>query len=108
MSKAKRVNIEIEQGTTFSYDFPILNTDGTDFDVTGWSANGQLRKHYASNTAYTFTTSLSNGHLIFSLSSSNSALISFGLYVYDVKITNDGTVKRLIEGMATVSPQVTT
>lgn len=103
----KKHNIEIEQGSTFTYTIDLLNADGTEFDATGWTSSGTLRKHYAANAYHSFTTSLSNGSITFSMTPAVTANIKFGLYVYDVRVrATDNTVHRVVSGMATVSPQV--
>lgn len=101
-----KVNIEIEQGATFVHDVEIKNTDNTAFDVTGYTGTGTLKKHYLSNTSYTFGVSLSNGECVFSMSAANTSALEEGLYVYDVIITSGNTVYRVVSGMATVTPGV--
>lgn len=104
---ATKVNIEIEQGATFTTTQDLLNADGTDFDVTGYTGTGSIRKHYLSNTAYSMNVALSNGSCTFSMTAANTASLDEGLYVYDVKITSGNTIHRVFSGMVTVSPSVT-
>jgi len=106
---SQKLNIEIEQGATFTKTITILDSDGSEFEVSGWTGTGQVRKHWTSNTAYDFDITLSDGELYFTMNATTTANISHGLYVYDIQITNnvDGTVKRVLSGMVTVSPEVT-
>lgn len=104
---ATKMNIEIEQGATFSQTIDLLNTDGTNFIVTGWTGSGQIRKHYAANTAYSFMVALANGAATISMSANVTDTLAGGLYVYDVEIENSGVVRRIASGMATVLSGVT-
>lgn len=103
-----KINLVIDQGATFNTQIDLTNDAGDPLNVTGYTANGQIRKHYDSNTAVILTTNLANGSLSLSLSANQTANMSYGRYVYDVKIINDSnTVTRLIEGLVTVTPGVT-
>lgn len=104
----KKINIEIEQGCSFSGEIDLKNDDSSPFVVAGWSAGGTIRKHYLSNTVYNFTTSLSDGLCEFAMSPALTATIEDGLYVYDIRISStDGTIHRIASGMAFVSPSAT-
>lgn len=107
---ADKVNLSIDQGTTFSVDFTVNNSDSTVADLTGFTGAGQIRKHYTSNTATAFTVNVyANGIVRASLTASNTAALTEGRYVYDIELTNtsDSTVTRLVEGVVTINPQVT-
>ena len=57
--------------------------------------------------AVSFTTALANGQLTLSLSSNQSSVIVAGRYVYDAEIIDgSGNVTRIVEGMITVTPEV--
>ena len=47
-----KANILIDQGTDFSTVLTVTNDDGTATDLTGYTAAGQIRKHYTSSTGY--------------------------------------------------------
>lgn len=109
MSSTK-VNFLIEQGTTVSQVFELKNTDGSDVDVTGYSANASMKKHHDSDdsTAKIFTTALANGSVTLSMTAEYSANIAGGRYVYDIKLTDaSNNVSRPYEGLITVKPNVT-
>jgi len=113
---AARANLRIDQGTTFSTDVTVTNSDGTAFDLTGYTASAKLSQGYASTkTRTSFTTAINadptTGIIILTLSADQtSALEAPARYVYDVEIlkTADSTITRVIEGIITVSPSVTT
>ena len=113
---AARANLRIDQGATFSTDVTVTNSDGTAFDLTGYTASAKLSQGYASTkTRTSFTTTINTdpttGIIILTLSADQtSALEAPARYVYDIEIlkTADSTITRVIEGIITVSPSVTT
>lgn len=109
---AIKANIVIDQGADFSTTITVTGSDGTTQDLTGYTANGHIRKHYSSSNAKVFTTSFgsprSEGKLTISLSRDITGDMEAGRYVYDVELTSAAnSVTRLVEGIATVTPQVT-
>ena len=106
---AIKTNIFIDQGTTFSYSSTYLNSQGDPRDFTGITGASQMRKSYSSNTAYAFDVTLSNaGVVILSMNATTTSSITAGRYVYDVELTSaNGAIERLVEGIITVTPQVT-
>jgi len=108
-----KANIIIDQGTDFSTTLTVTNDDKTATDLTGYSGAGQIRKHYNSTNitaefVISFSIDRSDGALIASLPRSTTTNIPAGRYVYDIEITSSGDKRtRLVEGIATVTPQVT-
>ena len=54
---AAKANIVVDQGTTFTTYLALTEPDGTVLDLTGYTARGQIRKWYTSNSYTTFTMS---------------------------------------------------
>jgi DUF4097 and DUF4098 domain-containing protein YvlB len=107
---ALKANIQIDQGTTYSTNIDVTDDNGDPVDLTGYSGAAQLRKHYTSTNAHSFTVAIANasGVVTLSMTANVTANIAAGRYVYDCELTDgDGTVSRLIEGIVTVTPQVT-
>lgn len=113
---AARANLQIDRGTTFSSDVTVTDTDGTAFDLSGYTAAAKMALGYASTrTRVTLTSSINadptTGVITISLTADQTKnLEAPARYVYDVEITktSDSTVTRVIEGIITVSPDVTT
>lgn len=113
---AARANLQIDRGTTFSSDVTVIDTDGTAFDLSGYTAAAKMALGYASTrTRVTLTSSINadptTGIITISLTADQTKnLEAPARYVYDVEITktSDSTVTRVIEGIITVSPDVTT
>jgi hypothetical protein len=100
-------NIIIEQGATFSQDVALTDKYGQPIDVLGMTGDARMKRDYESLTAVEFNLALEDGICTFSMSATDTALLDPGTYVYDVTLTqDDGTVFRLVEGLATVTPSV--
>lgn len=109
---AAKANIVIDQGADFSTSITVTDAYGSIVDLSGYTGEGQIRKHYTSTTAVDFTVTFStprtDGIVTLSLSNLQTANMEAGRYVYDVELTTaGGVVTRLAEGIATVTPQVT-
>jgi len=105
---AVKTNLVIDQGADFNSSFTF--TDDTDelIDFTSYTANSQIRKTYASTTAYNFQVNLANnGVITLSMNSASTSTLSAGRYVYDLEVEYGGIRSRLVEGIVIVTPQVT-
>jgi hypothetical protein len=106
---ATKANLVIDQGTTFTTTIDVTNDDGNYIDLTGYTGAAQIRKTYSSSNSTAFTVVVSNaGTVTLSLNANTTANITAGRYVYDCEITNaDGIRSRIIEGIVTITPEVT-
>jgi len=107
-----KANIIVDQGTDFSTTITVTDDDGNVTDLTGYTAAGQIRKHYESSDSTAFTVSFgsprSDGQVTLSLTRTVTANIEAGRYVYDVELTSPANTRsRLVEGIVTVTPEVT-
>lgn len=105
-------NIVINGGTDFSQVFTLEDcATNSALNLTGYTVKAQMRKHPASTGVTTFTSSIYNaasGQIKIGLSTTTTANLKAGRYVYDVVITDASSVmNRVIEGMALVSKGVT-
>jgi len=103
----------IEQGATVDNTviapFALKNEDGTIYDLTDWVPAAKLRNKYnsATGTAFTVTPDLETGQLQLSLTATETAALAAGDYVYDVEISRNNVVRRVIKGAITVDPEAT-
>lgn len=107
-----KANITVDQGTDFSTTITVTDENGTTQDLTGYTGAGQIRKHYLSENPVDFTLSFgtprTDGLVTMSLTRTQTANLEAGRYVYDVELTSSGnSTIRLVEGIVTVTPQVT-
>ena len=109
-------NLIIDQGANFSSDITVKDANGNAFDLTGYTTEAKMAKGYASTRTRTTITSAvasdaTTGVVSLSLTSTQTAALDAPeRYVYDVEITqtSTGTVTRVIEGIISVRPNVTT
>lgn len=108
-----QINFVVDQGTTFSATATIQNEDGSIFDLTGLTAHSQMRKSYYTKTSIEITANVDgdpvDGNIKLTLLPNITNNIRAGRYVYDVEV-HDVTgdyVKRVLQGIITVTPQVT-
>jgi hypothetical protein len=106
---ATKANLVIDQGATFSTDLTLTDENGDALNLNGYTANSQLRKWYTSSNSIVFSTSVNTdiGVVTLSLTSNQTANITAGRYVYDVEISDGTTISRVVEGIITVTPNVT-
>jgi hypothetical protein len=108
---AIKANLIIDQGTSFDTTINVSDDDNNPIDLTGYTAAAQMRKHYSSLTAYAFTATVdnNNGTVTLTMNAATTNSIPYGRYVYDCELTkaSTSTVIRLVEGIVTISPQVT-
>ena len=106
------LNLQIDQGSTFSKQITVYQTDGTTVqNLTGYTVASQVRKNYTSTNFVTINATNNdptNGVIVMSLTATDTVGMKAGRYVYDLQITAaDGTVSRTIEGVITIKPEVT-
>lgn len=106
------VELTVDQGTTFETSVALTNDDQTAINITGYAFASQIRKsYYSTNAVANLTVTIvdsANGNVKLSMTSANTANVKAGRYLYDLLMTDTSGVKtRVIEGIITVTPQVT-
>jgi hypothetical protein len=107
---AIKANLIIDQGTDFSTSINLTDDDGEVINLTGYTANGQIRKIHSSSNAVTFTITLEAnvGVVTLSLTDTQTANMTPGRFVYDVILTDTSSVtSRIVEGVVNLTPRVT-
>jgi hypothetical protein len=105
-------DLTIDQGADFETSLDLIADDGTAINIAGYIFSGQIRKsYYSANTSGSLEFTIldaANGNTIVSINSANTANIPAGRYVYDIKMEDtSNTITRVLEGIVTVTPQVT-
>jgi hypothetical protein len=88
----------------------LTDENGDALNLNGYSANSQVRKWYtSSNAAAVFSTSINvvSSIVTLSLTANQTSNLVAGRYVYDVELNDGSTTSRIVEGIITVTPQVT-
>ena len=106
----------IDQGTDLRVPFVLKNADGTLVNLTGCAVRMQLRKNFYADEAVD-TLSTGNGRITMSPSEGrfelvfpNSVTAGYPVQtlVYDIElVSSGGEVRRIVEGKASVTPEVT-
>ena len=109
---AQFVELDIDQGTDFSFNLYVTEDDGSAINIAAYSFSSSIRKSfYSTSTAANLTVTIpdaANGNVLFSLNAATTSNIKAGRYLIDVKQRDGSNVKtRLMEGIITVNPQVT-
>ena len=107
-----KANIVVDQGTDFATTITVRDNSGVAINLTNYAGHGQIRQHYTSTVAHNmqivFEDPRTNGQLTMKLSRVQTANLASGRYVYDVEVTDSANTRsRLVEGIVTVTPQVT-
>ena len=109
------VNLVLDQGSFFEHVFGVQNEDGTPMDLTLLTPYSQMRKSYYTSTAIDLTVAVIgdpvDGYIQMTVQPTETDSIRPGRYVYDIEVHGDGPqtgyVKRVLEGVINVTPQVT-
>jgi hypothetical protein len=105
-----KYNIVAEQGATFNLNFRV-ETDGTPWNLTGYTFAMQVRRSTSATTTLldiTSATMTSVGHVSATVSAATMNDVPAGRWVYDIELTSSSAeVTRILEGRFIVTPQVT-
>ena len=105
-----KYNIVAEQGATFNLNFRV-ETDGTPWNLTGYTFAMQVRRSSASTTTLLdidTATMTALGHVSVTVDATTMSDVPAGRWVYDIELTSSGDeVTRILEGRFIVTAQVT-
>ena len=93
------------QGCTFSSTITVNGITNEPFDLTDYSARGQIRKSYSSTNFVAFTCTVQSGSVVISLTAEQTRAMKAGRYLYDVEIYNTANnVVRIAQGVFEIDP----
>ena len=105
---ATKANISIDQGATFNTVVNLTDDSGNPLNLSGYTAQAELRTSYASINSISFGIALSNGQIALSLNAATTSILTRPRYVYDVVLTDSyNNITRVLEGVVYVDPSVT-
>jgi hypothetical protein len=120
---AANLDINIEQGATYSLLLTFKDSSNVEVNLTGYTFSGKIKETFSSDTVVSFTCTLGNqttntGEVTISLTAVETAAISvksskgsqrtLTQYFYDIEaVKPDASIDRVLEGKAFVSPEVT-
>ena len=102
-------DITIKAGADYTIDFTYAEDDETPIDLTGWTAEAQLRETDTAPDAVDFSCSVDSAGVHLELDHDETAALRYAVGCYDVFITDPGGTSRtpLIRGQALIVPGVT-
>lgn len=105
------LNFTIDQGTDYEVTLTITGDDHAALNLTGYSVESFVRKHYTSKSHLEFDVTFVNrltGQISLSMPSNRTSLLKEGRYVYDVVLLSPSNIKtRVVQGSILVNPGVT-
>lgn len=106
---AIKTNLIVDQGANFVYNVYLIDQNGDAFDITGYTANAQIRKTYTSTTYNTIDVAVgsTDGLITLSMNAAITANLTNNRYVYDLQLHANNVTSRILEGIVTVNPEVT-
>jgi len=106
---AIKTNLTVDQGANFVYNVYLVDAEGNPFDLSGYSGNAQLRRSYTASNYATMNVHITgaSGLITLTMNATTTANLTNNRYVYDLELTSNNVVSRIIEGFVTVNPGVT-
>ena len=111
---AGNLDITIEQGSTFTRTIAVQDSALSPVNLSSVTAvRGQIRRTYNSTESYAFTLAVVSapaGTISWAMSAVVSAsipVVNQQPWVYDIELVRGTSVERLLQGAATISPEVT-
>ena len=122
-------NFTIEQGTTVDFELQYTDINNLPVDLTGHSGRMQIKSGFANDKPVTYaslssslysdgtglnfsgsagTKPLTSGSIGIYISAVSSSAFTFAKAKYDLEIASGSTVTRILEGIITLSKEVTT
>jgi hypothetical protein len=110
---AAYVELIMDQGTSFNNVINLTDDlSNASLNILGYTVRSQMRRsYYSANATANITctiTNSSNGEITMSMTAANTTLIKAGRYLFDLEtVDTNGIVNRVLEGIITVTPQIT-
>lgn len=109
---AAYIELYMDQGATFNNSVTLVNdSTNTAINVASYTIRSQMRRsHWSANATANLVCTVAdaaNGIITVGLAAANTSNIRSGRYVFDLEIQDSSnTVTRLLEGIITVTPEV--
>jgi len=106
-------NISINQGESYNLDATLISSSGTSVNLSGYYLRGQARYSYGSTGVLLdlspTITNATGGTIKVSLTPAQTASLPITVAVYDIEsyVSGESTVNRVLNGLFSISPEVT-
>jgi len=110
---ASYVELYMDQGATFNNTINLTDDlTNAKVNISGYTVRSQMRRSYYSANATAnivcTITDAANGTVLMSLAAANTSNIKAGRYLFDVEtVSSQGVTSRILEGIITVTPEIT-
>lgn len=108
---ASQVDLEIYQGDDYAAEVTVLNEDGTPADLTGYTAQSQIRVNTADASpsgVAQFATAIAGNVITISLMHTVTKDLTKSSYVWDLQVINGvGWITTLLAGQVQMTKEVT-
>lgn len=101
--------LRIEAGATYSRTFKLKNSsDGTLFDLTGYTPKAQIRQHPSTALVLELdvTTDIPNATVTVRIEAADTSTLTESNYYWGCELASLNDTIRLVEGEVAVSPEV--
>lgn len=112
--RALLYNMVVEQGTDLEFPITLVDDEGVEENMSGYTASMRVRPYTESDTVYFEMTtdndriSTDTGKIVLIFSATDFSAASWRNGVYDLNIVSPGGKReRLMEGTFTIGPEVT-
>jgi hypothetical protein len=104
--------LTVLQGATWETRWPILDTDGQPYDLTGWTVQSQVRASATDVTvlfdfAATGNATTLDNNVVLTIPADVSSAWTWTEGVFDIELHNADAVVRITQGTIEVNPEVT-
>lgn len=105
-------DLEIQQGSTFSINLTVNDENESPKDLTNYDISGFLKYRFSDSNALvnlnaTKVAPYTGGCISLSISAILTASLPITIGVYDVEINQSGVVTKVLNGRASIFPEVT-
>jgi hypothetical protein len=101
----------VYQGDDFAALVTVNNADGTPANITGYTAQAQIRADVADNEPtilITITATVTSPNVNLFIPHASTAGVAGGTYVWDLQIKDgSGLITTVVAGKAVITPEVT-
>lgn len=108
---ATPTNLNIYAGDDYAADITVLNPDGTDADLTGYTAQSQIRTSLSDTSpdgVAQFATSIAANVVTITLDHDVSKTLTRSVYFWDLQVIDEtGWITTLVAGQIFVTKEVT-
>lgn len=109
------IDLTIEQGATFEYEWSVVDENDAVADLSGYTAKMQIRRSASDTTALltlstaddSLTIVTATGLVIAHLDDAATLALTWRNAIYDVLLTDGTDTWRIVEGAVTVTGNVT-